>query len=121
MLNKIIKCLCLTCLFLLLLGLPANAGSITVKWTAPTTNEDGTPITALSGFNIYYGTVASGPYLIKVNIADPSATTKTITGLSPGTYYVVATALNSYGMESKNSNEVVKIVDAPIPSPPSCQ
>ncbi len=33
----------------------AFAGTITLAWDAPTTNTDGTPLTDLAGYKIYYG------------------------------------------------------------------
>ena len=38
---------------LLLSAIPAWAGHRTASWTAPTTNEDGTPLTDLAGYRVY--------------------------------------------------------------------
>ena len=38
---------------LLLLATPAWAGHRAASWTAPTTNEDGTPLTDLAGYRLY--------------------------------------------------------------------
>ena len=32
-----------------------STGSVTLAWDAPTTNLDGTPLTALAGYKVYYG------------------------------------------------------------------
>ena len=40
-------------LALLLLAAPAWAGHRTASWTAPTTNEDGSPLTDLAGYRLY--------------------------------------------------------------------
>ena len=42
-----------------------GTGSATVNWTAPTTNTDGTPLTNLAAFRVYYGT--SSTSLTQVN------------------------------------------------------
>src|SRR5271167_1095091 len=36
-----------------------SSGSATLIWSAPTENTDGTPLTNLAGFHVYYGTSAS--------------------------------------------------------------
>ena len=38
---------------LLLFAAPAWAGHRTASWTAPTTNEDGSPLTDLAGYRLY--------------------------------------------------------------------
>jgi hypothetical protein len=84
-----------------------------LTWTAPTHNEDGTPLTDLAGFMVYYGTVDGGPYPTGIQIVDETATTHTITGLAEGTYYFVSTAYNSAGVESDFSNQVSKTIVQP--------
>jgi hypothetical protein len=80
--------------------------SATVYWTAPTTNTDGTPITGLSGFRVYAGTVP-GQYSQTVSIPGPGATSVVLDGLASGhMWYFVVTAVNSAGLESVRSREV---------------
>jgi hypothetical protein len=93
-------------------------GSVTVSWTAPTLNEDGSPLTDLAGFNIYYGT-SSGAYTNSVNVDNPAATSLVIEDLSAGDYFFAATAYNEGGIESKYSGEAVKTVEDGGPSPPT--
>ena len=78
----------------------------TLTWNAPTTNSDGSPLTDLAGYNLYYGT-SSGNYTNTIRVGN--ATTY-ILNLSAGSYYFVATAYNSLGVESSESNQVVKTV-----------
>jgi hypothetical protein len=70
---------------------------------APTTNADGTALTDLGGYKIYYGT-ASGVY---GNPADAgNVPTYTLTGLTKGqTYYVAVTAYDTSNNESVKSTE----------------
>jgi hypothetical protein len=85
---------------------------VNLTWVAPTQNTDGTALTDLAGYMIYYDTVDGGPYPNGIQITDETATTHTITGLAEGTYYFVATAYNSTGQESDWSNQASKIVVA---------
>jgi hypothetical protein len=82
--------------------LAGATGSATVSWTAPTTRTDGTPLTNLAGFRVYYGT-SPGNYPTVITIADPTVSTYVVSNLSTGTYYFVATAYDSTGEESAYS------------------
>ncbi len=95
-------------------------GSLTVSFTAPTQNEDGTPLIDLAAYKFYYGT-SSGNYSDQIRVDNPGITTYVIENLVPATYYVVATAINEKGIESRFSNEAVKDVlgDAIVPEPPT--
>lgn len=78
--------------------------STTLSWTAPTLNEDGTPLVNLAGYKIYYGT-ASRNYTNTIQIDSPAITTYVVENLTPGTYYFAATAFNADGIESRFSGE----------------
>jgi hypothetical protein len=82
------------------------AQSTTVSWTAPTQNDDGTPLTDLTGYKIYYGT-SSRNYSNEIPINNPGITTYVIDNLTPGTYFISATAVNSSDVESDYSGEAV--------------
>lgn len=82
--------------------------------TAPvshTVSLDWTPgISSYEGFNVYRGTTSGGPYA-RVNsamIASPSYMDSSVA--SGQTYYYVATELDTTGMESPYSSEVVAAV-----------
>jgi hypothetical protein len=77
--------------------------STTLSWTAPIENEDGTPLTDLAGFKIYWGTTP-GSYPNSVTIDNPTVSTYVIENLAPGNYEFVATAFNEAGAESAYSN-----------------
>ena len=99
-------------MLLLLMVSPAYAGEATLSWDAPTTNVDGTPLTDLAGYRIYWGPV-SGVY-IKPPVDVKNVLTYKVTGLSEGLTYFVVTAYDTSGNESCYSNEVSKkIVIAP--------
>jgi hypothetical protein len=64
----------------------------------------------LAGYRVYYGT-APGTYQQPIGKGievDVNTTTYTITGLTNGTWYFAATALDWTGGESPYSNEVSK-------------
>jgi hypothetical protein len=86
-----------------------SLGSVTLSWTAPTQNEDGTTLTDLAGYTIYWGTT-SGSYPNSVTVDNASVTTYVVENLAPGTYEFVATAFNTSGVESQYSGAATKVV-----------
>ena len=87
----------------------SSTGSVTLSWTAPSENEDGSPLEDLSGYRIYWGTT-SGNYSNSLTIDDTGLTTYVIDNLAPGTYEFVATSFNAAGVESDYSNAATKTV-----------
>jgi hypothetical protein len=84
-------------------------GSATVQWTPPTTNTDGTRLSNLAAYRVFYGTSTSA--LTQVNeVTDTSATTATINSLSPATWYFKVRAVNSNQVESSDSNVSSKVI-----------
>jgi hypothetical protein len=73
----------------------AANGTVTLGWLPPTLNTDGTPVTPLKGYTVYYGTSA-GSMTQTLVIAGGSSNSCEITGLAPGTWYfgVAANAIN---------------------------
>lgn len=86
-----------------------GTGSVTLSWAAPTQNEDGTPLTDLAGYKLYWGTTL-GNYPNSVTIDNPGVTTYVVENLASGTYVFVATAFNNSGFESRFSNTTTKTV-----------
>jgi hypothetical protein len=81
-----------------------GTSSLTLSWTPPTQNEDGTPLTNLAGYRIRFG-MQSGNYPSTINLTNPGLTSYVLSGLAAGTYYVVISAVNQNGVESPYSNE----------------
>jgi hypothetical protein len=82
-------------------------GSVTLSWIPPTQNTDGSALTNLSGYRIYYGMSASAlTQTIAVNTV--GLTTYVIENLSPATYYFALTAVTSSGIESNRSTVASK-------------
>jgi len=86
-----------------------STGSVTLSWTPPTENTDGTALTDLAGYRIYWGST-SGSYPNSVTIDNPGVTTYVVENLSPGTYEFVATSYNTSGVESDYSAPATKTV-----------
>ena len=86
-----------------------GTGSATLSWTAPTENEDGSPLTDLAGYKIYWGTTP-GIYPNLVTINNPGITIYVIENLGSGTYEFVSTAFNAAGVESAYSNTATKTI-----------
>lgn len=83
--------------------------NIDLNWAPPTENVDGTVLTDLGGYNVWYG-FSQGGYTQSINVADNSATSFgfPVNGIASGTsIYVVMTAYDLEGNESAYSNEVV--------------
>jgi hypothetical protein len=84
-------------------------GSATLSWQPPTQNTDGTPLTNLAGFKVYWGT-SPGNYTSSVTINNPGLATYVVGNLTPNTYHFTVTAINSAGTESAFSNPASKTI-----------
>jgi hypothetical protein len=84
-------------------------GSVTLNWTPPTRNEDGSQLTDLAAYRIHWS--RDGDASSKSSrINNPSVTRFVVENLTPGTYEFAATAINSAGVESRLSNSITKVV-----------
>jgi hypothetical protein len=80
---------------------PVN-GYATLSWSAPTTNTNGTPISALAGYHLYYGN-SSGALTQAIAVSGAATTSYEITGLTAGTWYFAVAADGMDGTESAQS------------------
>jgi hypothetical protein len=81
------------------------AGSVTLSWSAPTQNADGTPLTDLAGYRIRYGQ-SENALTSSATIANAGVTTYVVENLTPGIWHFAATAFNTEDVESSISNVV---------------
>ena len=93
----------------------ATGGVLDASWVAPVTNTDGTPVTEVVPYRVYYSTtdppcprgraiVAAAP---KVPLPSDQRLEVRLTGLTLGKlYYVAVTAVNSRGIASSCSSTV---------------
>jgi hypothetical protein len=84
-------------------------GSVTLNWSPPTQNEDGSQLTDLAAYRVLWGR-DGGSFSNSVRINNPSVTRYVVEGLTPGTYEFTATAINRAGVESRFSNSITRVV-----------
>lgn len=87
----------------------SGTGSVTLTWTPPTHNADGTQLTDLAGYRFYWGT-DPGSYTNSITVENPGISSYVVNGLFPGTYEFVVTAYNSAGFQSMASNAATAAV-----------
>lgn len=86
-------------------GVAPAPHTVTLGW-----NDSGSGV---SGYNVYRSGVSGGPYVM-INTALDTTTAFVDGAVSAGqTYYYVTTAVNSSGVESAYSNEVLAIIPTP--------
>ena len=82
---------------------PPVTGSATLTWVPPTQNTDGTAVSDLAGYYIYYGTSAAA-MTQTIDVVGGTTTTFVVSGLAAGTYYFTVTAYTTTGTQSAPSN-----------------
>jgi hypothetical protein len=86
------------------------SNSATLTWDAVMLNTDGTALTDLAGYKVFYGPSASAMDTI-VELADPSQTTYVVSNLSSGTWYFGVVAYTNIGTQSAMSTVVTKTIN----------
>lgn len=90
-------------------GVSASAssapGSVTLSWTSPTENTNGTALTNLAGFDIHYGNSATA-MTQEISVNSVGNLTYVIEELTAGTWYFDIYAVNSAGVQSGPSSTV---------------
>ncbi len=76
-----------------------------MDWMPPTENSDGSALTNLAGYTVYYGTSPSN-LTQSVKVTNPGLTAYTVTNLSSGTWYFAVTSYSSAGIESTRTGTV---------------
>jgi len=84
-----------------------GTASVSLSWTPPSENDDGSPLMDLAGYKIYWGTTP-GSYPNSVTLDNPGLSSYVVDNLAPGTYTFVATSFNDARVESVYSNPVTK-------------
>jgi hypothetical protein len=85
-------------------------GSVTLSWTPPTQNSNGSTLTNLAGYRIYYGT-SSSALNQTIQVSNAGTASYVVGNLSPATWYFRVRAYNSAGTESANSNLASRTVN----------
>ena len=79
-----------------------------VRWQAPTQNVDGSQLTDLAGYRVYWG-VSSRNYTGNYTI-NSATVTQWEANLAAGEYFFALTAFDTQDNESAYSNEVLKTI-----------
>jgi hypothetical protein len=84
-------------------------GSATLSWVPPTESADGSPLTDLAGYRIYYG---RNPNTLNQSIVlnNPGLTRYVVENLPPARWHFSMTSVNSSGDESSRSVTVSKTI-----------
>jgi hypothetical protein len=88
----------------------ATSASVTVSWSPPTQNSDGSPLINLRGYRVYYGTTATN-LNSSVTLANPGLARDVIENLAPSTWYFAMTAYNTNGLESARTGTESVVVN----------
>jgi hypothetical protein len=89
-----------------------NTNTATLSWQPPIDNTDGSTLTNLAGYKIYYGQSADNLSNV-ITLDNPGITSYMIENLSYGSkYYFAITAYDSDGLESNYSEVVSKDIPA---------
>jgi hypothetical protein len=80
-------------------------GVATLDWLPPTENNDGSALTNLAGYTVYYGTSPEG-LTQSIKVTNPGLTAYSVTNLPSGTWYFAVTSYSSTGVESTRTGTV---------------
>jgi hypothetical protein len=86
---------------------PIAFGSATLTWMPPTENSDGTTLTDLAGYRIYYGR-NERDLRRSVVVSNPGLTSYVIENLQPAIWHFAMTSVNAGGVESARTGTVSK-------------
>lgn len=80
-----------------------------MSWSAPTANTDGSALTDLAGYRVYYGT-SPGTLGTSIDVPSAGAVEYLVRGLQTGTWYFAVAAYTNTGLESTHSSVVSKTI-----------
>lgn len=85
-----------------------QGGNVTLSWTPPTQNTDGSALTNLVGYTIVFG---NSPTALSqtINLTTQSVSTYIVENLAPGTWYFALEA-NTAVAKSARTNTVNKVI-----------
>lgn len=86
-----------------------GAASVTLSWTPPTQNQDGSTLTDLAGYEVLYGP-DQGNLDRSVQVTNPSLNTFVVDSLTSGTWFFAVRAVNSAGVSSTLSGIASKTI-----------
>jgi hypothetical protein len=86
-----------------------TTGAVTLSWTPPTSNADGSALTDLAGYRIVYGR-DEGALTETIEVRNPGISNYVVENLSGGTWYFGLKTYNTNGSEGPLSRVVTRIV-----------
>jgi hypothetical protein len=86
-----------------------GTASVTLSWTPPTQNEDGSALTNLSGYEVRYGR-DQGNLDQSISLSNPSLNTFVVDNLTSGTWFFAVRSVNSFGVGSAMSATASKTI-----------
>jgi len=86
-----------------------GTASVTLSWTPPTQNDDGSALTDLAGYEVRYGKNQSSLDR-SVQVTNPSVNTFVVDNLTSGTWFFTVRSINSSGISSMPSNVASKTI-----------
>lgn len=99
------------------LGMEAYTDDNTLSWDAPTLLEDGSPLTDLSQYKVYYS--KNGAPFALLDTVPATGTTYLHANRLDGEHCYYVTAVRANGLESVPSNTACKVIDTILPGAPS--
>jgi len=85
------------------------AGAATISWDPPIENADGSPLTNLAGYRIYYGRNPDNLARVVV-LNNPGLIRHVIENLTPARWHFEMTSVNGDGIESRRSPTASKTI-----------
>lgn len=85
------------------------AGAATLSWSPPTENSDGSTLTDLAGYRIYYGRNQENLTQVVV-LSNPGLTRYVVENLTPARWFFAMTSVNEDGVESVRSQVASKTI-----------
>lgn len=85
------------------------AGAATLSWNPPTENSDGSTLTDLAGYRIYYGLNRDNLTQV-VELSNPGLTRYVVENLTPARWFFAMTSVNADGVESARSQIAAKTI-----------
>ena len=86
-----------------------GSASVTLSWTPPTQNEDGTTLTDLAGYEVRYGQDEDNLDQA-VQLSNASLNRYVVENLVTGTWFFAVSAVNGAGASSTLSSVVSKTI-----------
>jgi hypothetical protein len=78
---------------------------VTLEWAPPSTNEDGSALTDLAGYKVYYGQEAYNLDQV-LDLRSAAISSAEVQGLERGVWYFAIASYNAAGVESAKSGVV---------------